>query len=68
MVDHLEELGVDILFLIGGDGTLRGGEAMSAEIRRRNLNKGVIGIPKTIDNDIMYIDKSFGSKPPSRKR
>ncbi len=60
MVDHLEELGVDILFLIGGEGTLRGGEAMSAEIRRRNLNKSIIGIPKTIDNDIMFIDKSFG--------
>src|SRR6201997_1115470 len=60
MVDHLEELDVDILFLIGGEGTLRGGEAMSAEIRRRNLKKSVIGIPKTIDNDIMYIDKSFG--------
>jgi 6-phosphofructokinase 1 len=60
MVDHLEELGVDILFLIGGEGTLRGGETMSAEIGRRNLKKSVIGIPKTIDNDIMYIDKSFG--------
>jgi 6-phosphofructokinase 1 len=60
MVDHLEELDVDILFLIGGEGTLRGGEAMSAEIRRRNLKKSVIGIPKTIDNDIVYIDKSFG--------
>src|ERR1700745_837752 len=60
MVDHLEELDVDILFLIGGEGTLRGGEAMSTEIRRRNLKKSVIGIPKTIDNDIMYIDKSFG--------
>jgi 6-phosphofructokinase 1 len=60
MVDHLEELDVDILFLIGGEGTLRGGEAMCAEIRRRNLKKSVIGIPKTIDNDIMYIDKSFG--------
>src|SRR6202008_4188504 len=55
MVDHLEELDVDILFLIGGEGTLRGGEAMSIEIRRRNLKKSVIGIPKTIDNDIMYI-------------
>jgi 6-phosphofructokinase 1 len=60
MIDHLEELGVDILFLIGGEGTLRGGEEMTAEIRRRNLKKSVIGIPKTIDNDIMYIDKSFG--------
>lgn len=60
MVDHLEELGVDILFVIGGDGTLRGGAAINAEIRRRNLKKSVIGIPKTIDNDIMYLDKSFG--------
>jgi 6-phosphofructokinase 1 len=60
MVDHLEELGVDILFLIGGDGTLRGGAAINAELRRRGLPKSVIGIPKTIDNDIMFIDKSFG--------
>lgn len=60
MVDHLEELGVDILFVIGGDGTLRGGAAINAEICRRGLKKSVIGIPKTIDNDIMYLDKSFG--------
>ncbi|MBV9275466.1 MAG: 6-phosphofructokinase, partial [Verrucomicrobia bacterium] len=44
MVDHLEELGVDILFLIGGDGTLRGGAAINAELRRRGLPKSVIGI------------------------
>jgi 6-phosphofructokinase 1 len=60
MVDHLEELSVDILFVIGGDGTLRGAAAINAELRRRGLPKSVIGIPKTIDNDIMYIDKSFG--------
>jgi 6-phosphofructokinase 1 len=60
MVDHLEELDVDILFLIGGDGTLRGGAAINAELRQRGLPKSVIGIPKTIDNDIMFIDKSFG--------
>ena len=60
MVDHLEELDVDILFVIGGDGTLKGGARINAEIRRRGLKKCVIGIPKTIDNDIMYIDKSFG--------
>jgi 6-phosphofructokinase 1 len=60
MVNHLEELGVDILFVIGGDGTLRGGAAINAELRRRGLKKAVIGIPKTIDNDIMYLDKSFG--------
>jgi 6-phosphofructokinase 1 len=60
MVDHLEELGVDILFIIGGDGTMRGGVLINEEIRRRGLRKSVIGIPKTIDNDIMYLDKSFG--------
>jgi 6-phosphofructokinase 1 len=60
IVDHLEELGVNILFVIGGDGTLRGGAAINSEIRQRNLKKSVIGVPKTIDNDIMYLDKSFG--------
>lgn len=60
MVDHLENLGVDILFLIGGDGTMSGGAAINEEIERRGLKKCVIGIPKTIDNDIMYLDKSFG--------
>jgi 6-phosphofructokinase 1 len=60
MVDHLEELDVDLLFVIGGDGTLKGGAAINAEIRRRGLKKCIIGIPKTIDNDIMYLDKSFG--------
>jgi len=60
MVDHLEELDVDLLFVIGGDGALKGGAAINEEIRRRGLKKSVIGIPKTIDNDIMYLDKSFG--------
>ena len=60
MVDQLEELAVDILFVVGGDGTLQGGARINAEIRRRGLKKSVIGIPKTIDNDIMYLDKSFG--------
>lgn len=60
MVDHLQELGVDILFVIGGDGTMSGGAALNEEIQRRGLKKCVIGIPKTIDNDIMYLDKSFG--------
>jgi 6-phosphofructokinase 1 len=45
---------------VGGDGTLRGGEKINAEIRRRGSRRVVIGIPKTIDNDIMYLDKSFG--------
>jgi 6-phosphofructokinase 1 len=60
VVDGLQELGVDILFAIGGDGTLKGASAIAGEIRRRGLRKSVIAIPKTIDNDIKYLDKSFG--------
>lgn len=60
MVDTLEDMKVDILFVIGGDGTLRGAAEIVKEIERRGLKKAVVGIPKTIDNDIMYLDKSFG--------
>ena len=60
MVDTLEDMRIDILFVIGGDGTLRGASEIVKEIERRGLKKSVIGIPKTIDNDIMYLDKSFG--------
>jgi len=60
MVDTLERMGIGILFTIGGDGTLRGAQAISREIKRRGLNTAVIGIPKTIDNDISYIQQSFG--------
>src|ERR1700731_1304279 len=48
MVEGLEELGIDILFAIGGDGTLKCAEALAAEIQRRGLRKSVIAIPKTI--------------------
>ncbi len=60
MVDTLDRMNVGILFSIGGDGTLRGAQAISEEIGRRGLKIGVIGIPKTIDNDISYVSKSFG--------
>src|SRR5439155_15516824 len=59
-VDLLEEMKIDLFFVIGGDGTLRGAGEICAEIDRRGLKKSVIGIPKTIDNDIMYLDKRFG--------
>lgn len=60
MVDLLEEMSIDMFFVVGGDGTLRGAAAIAEEIERRGLQKVVVGIPKTIDNDIMYLDKSFG--------
>ena len=60
MVDTLEQMNVGVLFTIGGDGTLRGARDIAEEIGKRNLKTGVIGIPKTIDNDISYMERSFG--------
>jgi 6-phosphofructokinase 1 len=60
MVDTLEQMNVSLLFTIGGDGTLRGAQAIGEEIGRRRLKIGVIGVPKTIDNDISFVDASFG--------
>jgi 6-phosphofructokinase 1 len=60
MVDTLEILNINMLFCIGGDGTLRGAHAIHQEIVKRNLKICVTGIPKTIDNDIDLIQKSFG--------
>jgi 6-phosphofructokinase 1 len=60
MVDTLEILNINILFCIGGDGTLRGAHDIHKEIDKRKLKISVAGIPKTIDNDIDLIQKSFG--------
>lgn len=60
IVDSLERMNVNILFAIGGDGTLRGANDIGEEILRRGLKISVIGIPKTIDNDLSFIQKSFG--------
>ncbi len=60
MVDSLENHGVDVLLCVGGDGTQRGARALHEEIRRRGLAVAVVGVPKTIDNDIPYVWMSFG--------
>jgi len=60
MVDTLMHLDISILFAIGGDGTLRGAAKLADEISRRGANISIIGIPKTIDNDICHVDFSFG--------
>ncbi len=60
MVDFISLYGVKILFCIGGDGTLRGAQAIHEELKKRNETVSVIGIPKTIDNDINMIQKTFG--------
>lgn len=60
MVDTLERMKIGILFCIGGDGTQRGALAISDEAEKRGLKLSVIGIPKTIDNDISFVQKTFG--------
>jgi 6-phosphofructokinase 1 len=60
MVATLAELKIGILFAIGGDGTLRGAQAIAQEAARRGLALSVIGIPKTIDNDVCFVQKTFG--------
>lgn len=60
IVDAMERMNLNVLFTIGGDGTQRGALAITKEIKKRNLNITVIGVPKTIDNDLSYIHKSFG--------
>jgi 6-phosphofructokinase 1 len=60
MVERLEALGVQALFVIGGDGSMHGALAIAAEARRRGLELAVVGIPKTIDNDLKWMDSSFG--------
>lgn len=60
IVDTLDTLNVNVLFTIGGDGTQHGAHKIVEEIEKRNLKISVIGIPKTIDNDINFIDRTFG--------
>lgn len=60
IVDTLQRENINILFCIGGDGTLRAAQTISDEIEKRGLKIAVGCVPKTIDNDISFIDKSFG--------
>jgi 6-phosphofructokinase 1 len=60
MVDFLQRRSIRILFTIGGDGTQRGAMAIAQEAQNRNYQLAVIGVPKTIDNDIPLVEKTFG--------
>ena len=60
IADSLERLNIGLLFTIGGDGTLHAADLITEELNRRRLKTAVIGIPKTIDNDIAYVDLTFG--------
>lgn len=60
IVDSLERMNTNILFTIGGDGTLKGALSISTEVKKRGLKIAMVGIPKTIDNDLSFVQKSFG--------
>lgn len=60
IVDCLERMNINVLFVIGGDGSMRGAMSIAASVEARGAKIAVVGIPKTIDNDIQFIDQSFG--------
>ena len=60
IADGIENLNVNMVFIIGGDGTQRGSLEVAEEIEKRGLKIAVVGIPKTVDNDLSFIQKSFG--------
>ncbi|MFH1092124.1 MAG: ATP-dependent 6-phosphofructokinase [Pseudomonadota bacterium] len=60
LVDSLDRLNISLMFCLGGDGTLRGAHLMAEEIKKRGLKIAVVGVPKTIDNDIRLVSRSFG--------
>jgi len=59
-VEGLIRRGVDILFTIGGDGTQRGGNELYQEAKKRGHALSVVGIPKTVDNDVAFVQRTFG--------
>ena len=60
IVENLVKHNINILFTIGGDGTMKGAYEIAKEVERLGLKISIIGIPKTIDNDIPYVMQSFG--------
>ncbi|KAL2237058.1 ATP-dependent 6-phosphofructokinase 6 [Sesamum indicum] len=60
IVDSIQDRGINQVYIIGGDGTQKGAAVIYEEVRKRGLKVVVAGIPKTIDNDIPVIDRSFG--------
>jgi 6-phosphofructokinase 1 len=59
-VDNLIQRGVNLLFTIGGDGTQRGGNDLFQEAKLRGHPLAVVGIPKTVDNDVAFVSRTFG--------
>lgn len=60
IVDSIQARRIDMLFVLGGNGTHAGANAIHEECRKRKLKVSVVAVPKTIDNDILLMDKTFG--------
>ena len=60
IVDAIETRSIDQVYIIGGDGTIMGCEKIFREVQRRKMKTCIVSVPKTIDNDIPIIDRSFG--------
>jgi len=60
ILDNLEKEGINVLFVIGGDGTQAAGNMIYEGARKRGLQVSIVGIPKSIDNDVLYFDRTFG--------
>ncbi|MFA7174451.1 MAG: ATP-dependent 6-phosphofructokinase [Kiritimatiellia bacterium] len=60
LVDTLARMNINLLFCIGGDGSLRCASDIADECKARTLAISVVGIPKTIDNDLQFVGRSFG--------
>jgi len=60
MVDSLQDLRIDCLFVIGGDGSLRAAHAIHEEAAGRSYPMALVAAPKTVDNDIAFVPRSFG--------
>lgn len=60
IVDAMEQMNVTMLFTVGGDGTQRGALGIAEEVARRKSRVAIVGIPKTIDNDLSFVERSFG--------
>jgi len=60
IVDAMERMNISILFMIGGDGTMKAAQVIQEEVSRRNNRMSIVGIPKTIDNDVNFVSRTFG--------
>lgn len=67
IVDFLVEKKINVLFCVGGDGTQRGAHNIYLEVKKRGLPIVIVGIPKTIDNDLMYVERTFGLSTATEK-